>query len=165
MADQHHSDESGEHYDYSKLLRRREWREKSGELKAKSPRCEKCGRKGGPLAVHHRWYEYGRLPWEYPDEAYMIVCSGRCHREADREREEQKKDAENHRMYGWQAGLAKKTRPLKGKELRLFENHKLEFNAWLIRHEILREPWDWNTKPLWFLWNQLSDEFFAEGNE
>src|SRR5207302_2090561 len=97
MSEQSDSDESGEQYDYAKLLKRREWREKSDAMIAKSPRCEKCGRTGRRFAVHHRWYEYGRLPWDYPDEAYMIVCNGRWHREADEDRGEQESDAKNYR--------------------------------------------------------------------
>jgi len=100
--------DSDEHYDYPKLLKRREWREKSKAVIAKSPRCEKCRRTGRRLAVHHRYYEYGRLPWDYPDEAYMVVCSGRCHREADEDREEQETDARNYKRFGWQWELGKK---------------------------------------------------------
>jgi hypothetical protein len=102
MSENYHSEESGDQYDYAKLLRRREWREKSAAMIAKSPRCEKCGRTGRRFALHHRSCEYGQLPWEYPDEAYMIVCNGSCHRKADEDREEQERDAKNYQRYGWQ---------------------------------------------------------------
>jgi len=159
MCEQSDSDEQ---YDYPKLLKRREWREKSKAVIAKSPRCEKCKRTGRRLAVHHRYYEYGRLPWDYPDEAYMVVCSGRCHREADEDREEQETDTRNYKHFGWQWELGKKEQRPREKELRRVDKYESEFKAWLIRHEILREPWNWDAYPLWYLWNQLSNQFLAE---
>ena len=163
MSEQSDSDESGAQYDYAKLLKRREWREKSDTMIAKSPRCEKCGRTGRRFAVHHRWYEYGRLPWDYADEAYMIVCNGRCHTEADEDREEQERDAKNYQRFGWQWELGKKEQRPREKELRRLGKYESEFKAWLCR-TILPEPWDWDNKtyPLWWFWNQFSDKFLAE---
>jgi len=162
MSEQSDSDEAGEQYNYAKLLKRREWREKSDAMIAKSRRCEKCGRTGRHFAAHQRWYDYGRLPWEYPDEAYMIVCNGGCHREADEDREEQETDAKNYRRYGWQWELGKKEQRPREKELRRLGKYESKFKAWLIRHKILREPWNWDLYPLWHLWNHLSNQFLAE---
>ena len=100
--------ETDEPYDYKKLLKCPEWQEKSKAVIAKSPRCEKCRKTGRRFAAHHRYYEYGRLPWDYPDEAYMVVCNGRCHKEADEDREEQETDARNHKRFGWQWELGKR---------------------------------------------------------
>ena len=157
--------ESDDEYDYKKLLKRPEWREKSTALIAKSPRCEKCGKTRRRFAVHHRYYEYARLPWDYPDEAFMVVCNGRCHREADQDREEEESDARSYRQLGWQRELGKKAQRPREKELRKLARHKTEFKAWLIRHEILREPWNWDLNPMWYLWNQLSNQFLAERRE
>ena len=154
--------ESDEEYDYKKLLKCPEWREKSKVVIAKSPRCEKCGKTRRRFSVHHRYYEYGRLPWEYPDEAYMVVCTGRCHREADEDREEEETDARNYRQSGWQWELGKKEQRPREKELRRLAKYEAEFKAWLIRHEILREPWNWEVYPMWYLWNELSNQFLAE---
>jgi hypothetical protein len=155
--------ESDEEYDYQKLLRRPEWRKKRAEILAKSPRCAKCGRKGGRLAVHHPEYEYGRLPWDYPDEAYMVVCSGRCHRDADADREEAEQDAENHERYGWQWELGKKEQRPRERELQKLAKYETEFKAWLEQTR-LPADWDWNNQmyPLWWFWNQFSDKFLAE---
>jgi hypothetical protein len=30
---------------------------------------------------------------------------------------------------------------------------------------ILQDQWDWDLYPMWFLWNQLSKEFFAERHD
>ncbi|HAF13076.1 MAG TPA: hypothetical protein DCK99_05120 [Blastocatellia bacterium] len=163
MPKQSNSDESDERYDYAKLLKRREWREKKNEIIAKSPRCQKCGRTGRRFAVHHSYYDYGRLPWDYPDEAYMVVCNGRCHREADEDREEQQRDAENYDRFVWQWELGKKEQPPREKEFRRLATYESEFKAWLVR-TILPGPWDWDNKtyPLWWFWNQFSNKFLAE---
>ena len=34
--------------------------------------------KSGSFHVHHLWYESGRDPWDYPDEALVSLCSD-CH--------------------------------------------------------------------------------------
>ncbi len=154
--------ECAEQYDYRKLLRRREWREKRDEIIAKSPRCVKCGRRGGRLAVHHPEYEYGRLPWDYPDEAYQVVCSGRCHREADEDREEQERDAKNLQRYGWQSELGKTHQRPNRRESEKLAKYEAEFRSWLVRTGILQESWNWDVNPLWFLWNELSKQFLAE---
>jgi hypothetical protein len=154
--------ESDEEYNYRRLLRRPEWREKRMALLVKSPRCQKCGRVGGRLAVHHPDYTYGRLPWEYPDEEYMVVCSGRCHREANEEREEQERHAKNLRRYGWQWELGKKHERPNKKESQRLAKHEAEFRRWLMRKEIVHEEWNWDVNPLWYLWNELSKQFLAE---
>ena len=43
--------------------------------------CQMCGNhgyKGNPLIVHHRYYEYGALAWEYPNYALITLCAN-CH--------------------------------------------------------------------------------------
>ena len=157
----HERPESDEEYNYRKLLKRREWREKRDAIVAASPRCKRCGRKGGRLAVHHPEYEYGRMPWDYPDEAYEVVCSGRCHREADEDREEQEADAKNVGR-GWQWDEGKKHQRPNRRESEKLAKYEAEFRTWLIRKGILHDQWNWDVNPLWFLWNQLSKQFLAE---
>ncbi len=156
------SEEHEEKYDYAKLLKQPEWRAKRDEILAKSPECQKCGCRNCIFAVHHRYYVYGLDPWEYPDEAYMVVCSGKCHREADADRVEQEENAEIHRRYGWQGALGKQCQMPSERELRRLASHEPEFRTWLWRERYLREPWDWNLHPLWELWNVLSSDFLAK---
>jgi hypothetical protein len=166
MSKQSDFDEFDGEYDYKKLLKRREWREKRDAIIAASPRCERCGRKGGRLAVHHPKYEYGRMSWDYPDDAYVVVCAGRCHREADEEREEQQREAEDYDNFGggWQWELGKKERPPKEEELRRLAKCESEFKAWLSGTGRVQEQWDWDSPvyPLWWFWNHLRDEFLAQ---
>ena len=157
-------DNDTEQYDYSRLLKRREWLERRNAILALSPHCQKCGRTGCSRAVHHLYYDYGRLPWDYPDEAFMIVCNGRCHREADEDREEQQRDARNFKRFGWQWELGRKELMPREKERRKLAKHEAAFKAWLSEEGIPPDGWDWNSQlyPLWWFWNQFSDQFFAQ---
>ncbi len=53
--------------------------------------CQHCGDDEHTLAVHHRYYEKGKDPWEYPMEALVTLCE-ECHTEEreNRSQEEQK---------------------------------------------------------------------------
>ncbi len=54
-----------------KVLERDEWT------------CQICQDKDSTLVVHHRYYERGKDPWEYPIEALVAFCQD-CH-EAERQ--------------------------------------------------------------------------------
>lgn len=40
--------------------------------------CRSCAADNRTLNVHHRWYETGKDPWEYPPEALVTLCED-CH--------------------------------------------------------------------------------------
>jgi hypothetical protein len=40
--------------------------------------CQRCGNKDETLHVHHKWYERGCAPWEYPLESLITFCCT-CH--------------------------------------------------------------------------------------
>lgn len=64
---------------YSKLLRRKEWKLKRIViLERDSHICQKCGKQGGSLHVHHKLYINGKMPWEYSDNHLITLC-GPCH--------------------------------------------------------------------------------------
>ena len=156
-------DDNGEaQFDYHALLRRREWRERRAELIANSPKCAKCGRSDRPLAAHHVRYEYGRLPWDYPDDAFMIVCNGLCHVEADEDREDAETYAKNSKMYGWQWQIGRKMTKPRDRELEKLASNEAGFRQWLDDNGILREGWDWRVYPMWYLWNQFSNEYLSQ---
>lgn len=46
--------------------------------------CRKCHDNLTPLVVHHLYYERGRDPWEYPDDALVTLCET-CHEEEHEE--------------------------------------------------------------------------------
>jgi hypothetical protein len=70
---------------YAQLLQHQCWQSKRKRILLRSgTRCEECGVDGRPLEVHHCYYRYPRLPWQYPDGAFRALC-GDCHEKRGRE--------------------------------------------------------------------------------
>jgi hypothetical protein len=66
---------------YSALLRDARWQTKRKRIALRSGgKCENCDCTGKRLEVHHCYYRYGRLPWQYPDGALLHLCTT-CHKE------------------------------------------------------------------------------------
>jgi len=64
---------------YYDLLRHPNWQRKRLEVMQRAEfRCEKCDTADDTLNVHHRYYEKGKKPWEYPDDCFRCLCE-RCH--------------------------------------------------------------------------------------
>lgn len=64
---------------YSELLRHSRWQAKRQRILSRSAgRCEECDAEAQSLDVHHCYYRFGRLPWQYPDGALLALCRG-CH--------------------------------------------------------------------------------------
>lgn len=65
--------------DYRVLLQREEWNQKRTEILVRDAhRCLQCGR-NERLQVHHCRYVLGRLPWDYPNTAFITLCAD-CHK-------------------------------------------------------------------------------------
>lgn len=73
---------------YKELLRDYHWQRFSHEvMRRDNYTCQECWREDVTLAVHHNYYEYGKMPWEYPiyDEwphAVEAICWS-CHTRRD----------------------------------------------------------------------------------
>lgn len=64
---------------YSEKLRHPEWQKMRLRIMERDQfTCRECGDKEKTLNVHHRWYEKGKLPWEYDEMAFVTLCEG-CH--------------------------------------------------------------------------------------
>lgn len=64
------------------------WRDKRNRiLDLHGGRCSYCdvGEDKVRMNVHHRYYEQGKKPWDYPDETLDCLCP-KCHGAADEER-------------------------------------------------------------------------------
>lgn len=48
--------------------------------------CRRCGKRDVLFNCHHRYYIRGKLAWEYPDEAFLTLCS-ECHELSEMELE------------------------------------------------------------------------------
>jgi hypothetical protein len=65
--------------EYNKLLSSPQWIARRNEIVSVSnSRCELCDKSDNGIEVHHRYYVLNRLPWEYPDDCFMVLCSS-CH--------------------------------------------------------------------------------------
>lgn len=66
---------------YRDKLKHQLWLEKTARLKKEADyTCNDC-RFQFPekkLESHHCWYEYGKEPWDYPDNCFLVLCRP-CH--------------------------------------------------------------------------------------
>lgn len=72
---------------YSEKLKDPRWQRKRLEvLQREDFTCETCKAIEKTLHVHHKFYETGKEPWEYPLEAFMVLCVD-CHEEEESEKQ------------------------------------------------------------------------------
>ena len=65
---------------YSEKLKDPRWQRKRLEImKRDGFSCVECQESNTTLAVHHRYYISGRMPWEYPDWSLKTLCKD-CHK-------------------------------------------------------------------------------------
>ena len=68
---------------YSDKFKDGRWQKKRLEIMERDKfTCRSCGAKGddgATLNVHHAWYEKGKSPWEYPQQALVTWCQD-CHK-------------------------------------------------------------------------------------
>ena len=64
---------------YSEKLRDPRWQKKRLIIMDRDKfTCCKCGESESTLNIHHCYYEYGRDPWDYPDDSLITLCES-CH--------------------------------------------------------------------------------------
>jgi hypothetical protein len=64
---------------YAEKLRDPRWQKKRMEILERDGwACSKCGATDKTLHVHHKRYEAGRDPWDYPGDALAALCE-QCH--------------------------------------------------------------------------------------
>ena len=74
------------HKSYSDRLKDPRWQKRRLKvMESAGFRCENCGEKTKTLNVHHKYYERGADPWDYPDFALACLCED-CHEAAEHER-------------------------------------------------------------------------------
>lgn len=65
--------------EYIEKLKDPRWQKKRLEIfKRDGWACQVCYDDKATLHVHHRYYEAGKAPWEYPPEAFSTLCE-ECH--------------------------------------------------------------------------------------
>ena len=168
---------------HRKDSRTKEYRAYVSQMRVKrNYRCEWCGRRGVPpgvpgrgLTIHHKDYIPGLRLWEYPDDMVLLVHVGRCHREADCQREKEASEAAEynkllatddvsaiqsfHRFPNFHEQFS-----VHGDQLRQLQRYEVPFKQWLIDKGIVPEDWDWDNymSPLPYLWNENCAEFFRD---
>ena len=87
---------------YSTLLKDPRWQKRRLEILQRDEwRCQSCLDSEATLHVHHRWYEDGKKPWEYDDDALVTLCEA-CHdEEYKNRRHEESTLARALQMKGW----------------------------------------------------------------
>ncbi len=64
---------------YTELFKDPRWQKKRLKvLERDDYACQACYDPDSTLHVHHKYYEKGKKPWEYPDEALITLCED-CH--------------------------------------------------------------------------------------
>ncbi len=70
--------------------------------------CATCGNSKSTLFVHHKYYEYGIEPWDYPLNSLVTLCKT-CHEEADEMRKNLRRQIaltdQDDLVMGFAAGL------------------------------------------------------------
>jgi len=65
--------------EYSEKLRDPRWQRKRLEVfQSADFKCEVCGSGDKTLHAHHRYYEKGKEPWDYPLAVFKCLCED-CH--------------------------------------------------------------------------------------
>lgn len=68
---------------YLKLLKNPKWQKKRLEiLQSRKWECEACGATEECLHVHHNKYVYSRMPWDYEDSDFVVLCE-HCHADVE----------------------------------------------------------------------------------
>ncbi len=74
--------------EYAAKFKDPRWQRKRLEIMERDQfACVKCGDKDSTLNVHHKFYEFGQAPWEYPPCALVTLCEV-CHQDEDEYRRE-----------------------------------------------------------------------------
>jgi hypothetical protein len=80
------------------------WQKKRLEILNRSRfSCEDCGDVKKTLHVHHRYYVAHRMPWEYPDFCYQVLCKD-CH-DLIKENTEYNRSEGDSMFEDWEIGL------------------------------------------------------------
>ncbi len=70
---------------YAEKLKDPRWQKKRLQILERDGWCcQNCCDPENTLHVHHRWYEKGKDPWDYPDECLVTLCE-ECHENETRD--------------------------------------------------------------------------------
>jgi hypothetical protein len=68
---------------YAEKLLDNRWQQRKSAIQIRDQfTCQKCKAKDKTVHVHHRHYQHGWEPWDYPDDLLVLLCSD-CHKEEE----------------------------------------------------------------------------------
>lgn len=68
--------------EYTEILTHGDWQKRRLQIMERDGfQCTKCTEKFN-LQIHHLYYRWGWLPWEYPDDALVTLCD-LCHKKEE----------------------------------------------------------------------------------
>ena len=118
---------------YSDKLNDPRWLKRKSEIVTRDDfKCQFWHKHHGPFSVHHKYYEYGRDPWDYPDEALITVCQ-KCHDKLN----DRSEDMYNCKCFKWKQPLKKHARIAKSaiEKIKKYKDQKYK----KIYFEVLEE--------------------------
>lgn len=81
---------------YTDLLKDPKWQRKRLEIMNRdSWKCGICQDDSEMLVVHHKYYDKDKMPWQYPDKAYITLCFD-CHNELHKDQKQLHSDIIEH---------------------------------------------------------------------
>jgi hypothetical protein len=73
---------------YAEKLKDPRWQKKRLEIMGRDDfRCQICGDSDSMLMVHHRYYIWGKEPWDYASDILVTLCEA-CHEAEHEEKDE-----------------------------------------------------------------------------
>jgi len=139
---------------YAEKLKDPRWQKKRLEVLERDEwMCQKCFDNESTLYIHHKYYEKGRDPWDYPMEAFLTLCES-CHEQEHGPRLEYEKELLNLlRKKGFMADdISRITKGFSQLEIR----HASEVTASLVEFVLsdsftVNKCWD-------IFWNDLHEK-------
>ena len=91
---------------YSDKLKHPKWQKKRLQILNRDRfSCRLCGDKETTLHIHHKYYEDGCDPWEYPNQALVTLCE-HCHKEVEHHKDsiEDFSEIKVYKSNNWKGG-------------------------------------------------------------
>lgn len=81
---------------YTDLLKDPRWQRKRLEIMNRDNwKCGICHDDSEMLVVHHKYYDKDKMPWQYPNKAYITLCFD-CHNELHKDQKQLHSDIIEH---------------------------------------------------------------------
>lgn len=133
---------------YSEKLKDPRWQRKRLEiLQRDNWACQICGSSHSTLMVHHRWYQRGFHPWEYPNNSLITLCE-ECHEGELEEHSHLSQDWSIIQRSLWPTDIQTIAVALSCREHWDYSDPVIAFACWILEHPTLLNDISLALKPL-----------------